>query len=179
VAYYYYRFESERAPYNEISSVLRALIKQITRQLGHYDELHALHQANRDTDATSLAKSVWRDMLLTLCQRADSVYLVFDGLDVPSDRDRESLIRFLDDFRPYGVRILLTSRPIFTSLTKDLEGCLVLDLRAPPEGLASFVESLLQKKPALPPGLLKKGYNVKSLARIIAKATSSSMYVRG
>jgi hypothetical protein len=177
VAHYYFRFESEHAPYNQISWVLRALISQIARQREQYAELQMLYQTNRHKDTRTLCEDDWQNLLLKLCQKTAPVYFVFDGLDVPSDRDREDLVHFIRGFKPSGVRVLVTSRPIFTALTDTLEGCLVLDLRAPAEGLASFVASLLERKPSLPGGLLKKGYDLKNLARIIAKSTSSSMCV--
>jgi hypothetical protein len=177
VAYYYYRFESERAPYNQICWVHRALISQIARQLGNDADLQTLYKGNRGNDANSLGQDVWQELLLTLCRRSTPIYFVFDGLDVPSDQDREDLVRFLADFSPSGLRILVTSRPMFTALTATIDNCCILDLRAPAEGLANFVESLLERKPSLPPGLLRKGYDRKRLAQIIANATSSSMCV--
>jgi FixJ family two-component response regulator len=96
---------------------------------------------------------------------------------VPSHQDREDLLRFLADFQASRMRAFVTSRAIFTTLTDKIEGCLVLELCAPVESLMNVVHSLLERKPSLPDGLLKKGYNVKRLARIIANASSSSMCV--
>jgi hypothetical protein len=179
VAHYYYRFEAAHASYNEISWVLRRLIRQIVSQHRCYTELQALYSQNRRECADRIAVDEWRRLLFDVCRSSGPVFFVFDGLDVPSAEDRADLIRhFLKQLPPFGVQVFVTSRPVYISSTADVSGRLVVDLSAPAQGMADFTEMLLKKKmPEWPQVLTRKGYDPSKLAHIIADATSCSMSV--
>ncbi|KAK4155947.1 ankyrin repeat-containing domain protein [Chaetomidium leptoderma] len=109
IAFFYFTFNDKAK--QDASSMLRALLLQLTSQLKGQDTVSQLYQTYRNGTPPDLALL---DCLHQLVSKFDHVYIILDALDEsPRGKHREYVLEALNDMRGWpgpGLHLLVTSR---------------------------------------------------------------------
>jgi hypothetical protein len=150
VAFFYFSFDDESKLGN--SSMLRALLLQLSAQLENSEELQQLYETYKS--GTPPAKALLSSLKSIICRFQDS-YILFDALDeTPRNGGREDVLKTIKTMRNWnlpGLHLLATSRDEFDirqSLQTPPTAEVMMRNAATDKDITSFISYRLSHDPS-------------------------------